>query len=167
MDDDKLFKPAASLITPENFFGANHKDFLNILSNKKNLAPAGRLDIDSSGLLILTQDGRIAKAIIGNKSKVEKEYLVRVEGKLTERSLNLLRYGLSLDGYQLKPAIVNWINNDQLNFTLVEGRNRQIRRMCELVGLKVTGLKRVRIGPVVLADLQEGQWKFLTKSSFF
>jgi 23S rRNA pseudouridine2604 synthase len=107
------------------------------------------------------------ETIIGEKNIVEKEYLVRVEGFLSEENLNLLRYGLSLDGYQLKPAIVNWLNKNQLSFILTEGRNRQIRRMCELVGLKVTGLKRVRIGPIILGDLKEGQWKFLTKPSFF
>ena len=108
----------------------------------EGLAPAGRLDIDSTGLLVLTQDGRIARQLIGDDSEVEKEYLVRVSGTLIEGGLRLLNHGLSLDGRVPRPARVSWQNEDQLCFILKEGRKRQIRRMCELVGLRVTGLKR-------------------------
>jgi len=127
----------------------------------KGLAPAGRLDIDSTGLLVLTQDGRIARQLIGEDSEVEKEYLVRVEGHLDAQGLALLNHGLSLDGVRLRPARVEWQNEDQLRFILKEGRKRQIRRMCELVGLRVTGLKRVRIGRVMLGALPLGQWRHL------
>lgn len=127
----------------------------------KSLAPAGRLDIDSTGLLVLTQDGRIARQLIGEDSDVEKEYLVRVEGRLDDRGLALLNHGLSLDGKRLRPARVSWLNQDQLRFVLKEGRKRQIRRMCELVGLHVIGLKRVRIGRLRLGDLPVGQWRVL------
>jgi 23S rRNA pseudouridine2604 synthase len=131
------------------------------------LAPAGRLDIDSTGLLVLTQDGRIAKQLIGEDSPVEKEYMVRVQGTLVGNGLNLLNHGLSLDGKKLKPAKVSWLNDDQLRFTLNEGKKRQIRRMCELVGLKVTALKRVRIGKVKLGDLPVGQWRYLGEDEKF
>ena len=127
----------------------------------KGLAPAGRLDIDSTGLLVLTQDGRVARQLIGDNSDVEKEYIVRVEGPLDHQGLALLNHGLSLDGRQLRPANVAWLNDDQLRFVLKEGRKRQIRRMCELVGLRVVGLKRVRIGRVRLGDLPVGQWRLL------
>lgn len=133
----------------------------------RGLAPAGRLDIDSTGLLVLTQDGRIARQLIGEDSSVEKEYLVRVEGRLDARDLALLNHGLSLDGKALRPARVSWANDDQLCFILKEGRKRQIRRMCELVGLKVTGLKRVRIGRVRLGDLPLGQWRYLRDGESF
>jgi 23S rRNA pseudouridine2604 synthase len=133
----------------------------------KNLAPAGRLDIDSTGLLVLTQDGRVARQLIGENSAIEKEYLVRVEGKLDEKGLKLLNHGLSLDGKALKPARVSWQNEDQLRFILKEGKKRQIRRMCELVGLRVTGLKRVRIGKVMLGDLPPGQWRYLRRDEKF
>lgn len=136
-------------------------------SHLKNLAPAGRLDIDSTGLLVLTQDGRIARQLIGEDSKVEKEYIVRVEGTLAENGLALLNHGLWLDDRPLRPAEVEWINDDQLRFVLREGRKRQIRRMCELVGLKVVGLKRVRIGHVKLGDLPLGQWRFLREDERF
>lgn len=139
-------------------------------SQLRGLAPAGRLDIDSVGLLILTQDGRIARQLIGEDSDVEKEYLVRVAyGTSRERvqeavppqALARLRHGLSLDGHALKPAQVEWQNPEQLRFVLKEGRKRQIRRMCELVGLQVVGLKRIRIGRVMLGDLPAGQWRYL------
>ncbi|MDP2751636.1 MAG: pseudouridine synthase [Rhodocyclaceae bacterium] len=136
-------------------------------SHLQGLAPAGRLDIDSTGLLVLTQDGRIARQLIGENSTVEKEYLVRVEGNLEERGLILLNHGLSLDGKSLRPAKVEWANPEQLRFILKEGKKRQIRRMCEQVGLHVTGLKRVRIGRVRLGDLPQGQWRYLRTGEDF
>ena len=171
LDDQKEFKPASSLIIPDNYHNLNNQESTskrNPIFNRDGLAPAGRLDIDSSGLLVLTQDGRVAKQIIGEGSAdIEKEYLVRVEGTIVDEDLKLLNYGLMLDEYKLKPAKVNWQNKDQLNFVLIEGRNRQIRKMCELVGLKVNGLKRVRIGNVRLRDLPEGKWRFLSKEELF
>ncbi len=133
----------------------------------RGLAPAGRLDIDSTGLLVLTQDGRIAKQLIGDDSKIEKEYLVRVSGTLIENGLALLNHGLSLDGKPLRPAHVEWLNDDQLRFILCEGKKRQIRRMCEQVGLKVVGLKRVRIGNVRLGSLPIGKWRYLREDEAF
>jgi 23S rRNA pseudouridine2604 synthase len=133
----------------------------------RGLAVAGRLDIDSTGLLVLTQDGRVARTLIGEDSEIEKEYLVRVQGKLRPSGLELLNEGLSLDGKRLKRAQVQWQNDDQLRFILREGKKRQIRRMCELVGLTVLGLKRVRIGRVMLADLPVGQWRYLGQHESF
>lgn len=153
------YQPAVKLITPENQFGDSKQRLRQ--EHFQGLAVAGRLDIDSQGLLLFTQDGRIAKKIIGEESKVEKEYIVRVQGKLPDDKLKLLNHGLSLDGKPLKPAKVEWLNQDQLRFILREGKKRQIRRMCEAVGLKVTGLKRVRIGKLRLGHLPEGQWRFL------
>ena len=136
------------------------------LGDLKGIAVVGRLDIDSQGLLIFSQDGRLAKKIIGEDSDIEKEYIVRVkyqgaEPRLPNHKLKLLNHGLELDGQKLKPATVEWINEDQLRFVLRQGKKRQIRRMCELVDLHVRGLKRVRVGQLVLGDLPEGQWRFL------
>lgn len=133
----------------------------------RGLAPAGRLDIDSTGLLVLTQDGRVAKKLIGDESTVEKEYLVRISGELIPNGLALLNHGLELDDKPLRPARVKQLNEDQLHFILKEGKKRQIRRMCELVGLRVIGLKRVRIGRVRLGDLEQGQWRFLRADEAF
>lgn len=153
------YTPAIKLITAENQFGKSEVRLKP--EHLKGLAVAGRLDIDSQGLLLFTQDGRLAKRIIGQESRVEKEYIVRVEGLLSDDNLRLLRRGLELDGKPLRPARVEWINNDQLRFVLREGRKRQIRRMCDLVGLRVIGLKRVRIGNIRLGNLPEGKWRFL------
>ncbi|MBS0512824.1 MAG: pseudouridine synthase [Proteobacteria bacterium] len=160
------FEPAVSLIGPHNQFDRDTAQRFHP-SQLKNLAPAGRLDIDSTGLLVLTQDGRVARQLIGENSGIDKEYLVRVEGALVRDGLELLNHGLELDGRKLRPAQVEWINDDQLRFVLREGRKRQIRRMCELVGLKVIGLKRVRIGRVRLGDLPLGQWRYLREDEAF
>ncbi|WON72623.1 pseudouridine synthase [Nitrosospira sp. Is2] len=161
------YQPAISLISQGSRFPGDRAPQRFNPMHLRGLAPAGRLDIDSSGLLVFTQDGRIAKQLIGKGSEVEKEYLVRVEGKLAVQGLTLLNHGLSLDGEVLKQARVVWQNKDQLRFILREGKKRQIRRMCELVGLKVTGLKRVRIGNVKLGELPLGKWRFLGRDEAF
>lgn len=162
------YQPAVVLLHPDNQWPEDpliskrfKRGFLT------GLAPAGRLDIDSTGLLVFTQDGRVARQLIGEDSKIEKEYLVRVEGELSEQGLKKLNHGLQLDGVALKPAKVSWQNEDQLRFVLREGRKRQIRRMCELVGLRVVGLKRVRIGSVSLGKLPPGQWRYLRPNEQF
>jgi len=197
-------EPAITLVQPHNRWAEDNARFFFHGSQLKSLVPAGRLDIDSTGLLVLTQDGRVARQLIGEDSVMEKEYLVRVAytggenlaaatsaaathaplrvpSKITQLSriddddpvtsdvasvfpkdqLARLRHGLSLDGQALKPAKVEWQNPEQLRFVLTEGKKRQIRRMCELVGLKVVGLKRVRVGKVMLGNLPVGQWRYL------
>jgi 23S rRNA pseudouridine2604 synthase len=161
------YKPAASLINASSRWKEDRSPRRFNPTQLKGLEPAGRLDIDSNGLLVLTQDGRIARKIIGENSHVDKEYLVRVTGQLSADGLKLLNHGLSLDDKKLKPAQVSWQNEDQLCFILNEGKKRQIRRMCELVGLKVVGLKRVRIGKVVLGNLPPGQWRYLRDDEQF
>ncbi|MDD3355041.1 pseudouridine synthase [Zoogloea sp.] len=155
------YQPASVLITEENRWAEDPSETRYLRTHHRGLAPAGRLDIDSLGLLVFTQDGRIAKSLIGDDSHIEKEYHVRVEGSLSAEGLALLNHGLSLDGEALRPAKVSWLNEDQLRFVLREGKKRQIRRMCELVGLKVVGLKRLRIGRVMLGNLPPGQWRYL------
>jgi 23S rRNA pseudouridine2604 synthase len=163
------YPPAVTLIGPKSQWRDDRSAVTFNRNHLRSLAPAGRLDIDSTGLLVLTQDGRIAKQLIGEVSAVEKEYLVRVEApqRLDARGLALLNQGLELDGKALRPARVEWVNDDQLRFVLNEGRKRQIRRMCEAVGLKVTGLKRVRIGRVMLGALPPGQWRYLRGDEAF
>lgn len=166
------YDPAVVLIRPENRWSDDKAPWQLTRGHLHKLAPAGRLDIDSTGLLVLTQDGRIARQLIGEDAIVEKEYLVRVQSMaqpnaenvsalLPEDQLELLRHGLMLDGKALKHAKVSWQNEQQLRFVLREGKKRQIRRMCEQVGLKVVGLKRVRMGQVVLGKMPLGQWRFL------
>jgi 23S rRNA pseudouridine2604 synthase len=154
--------PAAySLIIPENRFRGDNLPLRFSAVHLRHLAPAGRLDINSQGLLVLTQDGRIARQLIGSIGRIEKEYLVRVAGRVTPETLARLRHGLSLDGKKLLPVQARELDSGYLQFVLKEGRKRQIRRMCEAVGLSVTSLKRVRIGRVVLGSLPVGQWRYL------
>ena len=208
-------QPAITLVQPQNRWAEDNARFFFHGSQLKSLVPAGRLDIDSTGLLVLTQDGRIARQLIGEDGVMEKEYLVRViytgvhnaaaadsaaatyaarplprsaqPGQITQLTriddddpvsldvqsvfpadkLRQLRHGLSLDGQALKPARVEWQNPEQLRFVLTEGKKRQIRRMCELVGLKVVGLKRVRVGNVMLGNLPVGQWRYLAPHERF
>ena len=192
--------PAVSLLNPRTHWRDDPSGLRFSPPHLRGLAPAGRLDIDSVGLLVLTQDGRVARQLIGEDSTLDKEYLVRVvyEGpgqaqahhpderraplqEIDERDpvstnvqavfpregLERLRHGLSLDGQPLKPAKVEWQNPEQLRFVLVEGKKRQIRRMCEQVGLKVVGLKRIRMGRVLLGNLPVGQWRFLAPGEQF
>jgi 23S rRNA pseudouridine2604 synthase len=169
------YEPAFVLVTPQNQWSEDSSATRFSRDHLRSLVPAGRLDIDSVGLLVLTQDGRVAKTLIGENSPVEKEYLVRVQSlsgealpdALSKDQLALLNHGLELDDEALRPAKVEWVNEDQLRFVLVEGKKRQIRRMCEAVGLKVTGLKRVRIGRVMLGDLPVGQWRYLRADEAF
>jgi 23S rRNA pseudouridine2604 synthase len=159
--------PATDLITRETRWRDDKSPRRFHPAQLKGLVPAGRLDIDSTGLLVLTQDGRVARRIIGENSAVDKEYLVRVTGTLEKDGLKLLNHGLSLDDKPLKPARVVWQNEDQLRFVLHEGKKRQIRRMCELVGLKVVGLKRIRIGRIMLGNLPQGEWRYLRDDEQF
>ncbi|MDD2881321.1 MAG: pseudouridine synthase [Rhodoferax sp.] len=213
-------EPAITLVQPQNRWAEDNARFFFHVSQLKSLVPAGRLDIDSTGLLVLTQDGRVARQLIGEDAVMEKEYLVRVvytgvinaaaansaaatyaaapgararsaqatqPGQVTQLSriddddpvsqdvqsvfpaekLALLRHGLSLDGQALQRAKVEWQNPEQLRFVLTEGKKRQIRRMCEQVGLKVVGLKRVRVGNVMLGNLPVGQWRYLQPHEHF
>ena len=167
------YEPARVLVTPENHWEEDDSPKRFSRSQLMHLVPAGRLDIDSVGLLVLTQDGRVAKTIIGENSAIDKEYIVRVammDGSapdLSEEDLALLNHGLSLDGKELLPAKVTWLNEDELRFILQEGKKRQIRRMCEAVGLKVLRLKRVRLGNVRLGKLPLGQWRYLADNEHF
>ena len=169
-------QPAVTLIGARSHWRGDASRARFAPAQLRGLAPAGRLDIDSVGLLVLTQDGRVARQLIGEDSDIDKEYLVRVaygdatvnvQAAFPPAALARLRHGLSLDGQPLKPAQVDWQNPEQLRFVLREGKKRQIRRMCELVGLKVTGLKRIRIGRVTLGPLPVGQWRYLGEGESF
>ena len=160
------YTPAVRLINKANHSATEQSKLTLKSSHFDGLAPAGRLDIDSQGLLILTQDGRVAKQLIGAHAELEKEYLVRVQGAISQAQIDKLCFGLTLDGKPLKRAKVKQLNEQQLQIILTEGKKRQIRRMCEAVGLLVTGLKRVRIGELRLAKLAEGEWRYVQMHEF-
>jgi 23S rRNA pseudouridine2604 synthase len=150
--------PAVRLLKRETLWA--HEAVIPNFSNR--LAPVGRLDMDSRGLLLMSEDGVVAKAVIGPQSELEKEYRVAIMGEITEEKLELMRFGLELDGRELRPAEVELISDQRLRVVLREGRNRQIRRMCELLEWKVVDLFRVRVGPITLGDMPEGTWRPLT-----
>jgi len=156
------YQAATELIQPENHTGGGDPNLSWV-----GFAPAGRLDIDSQGLLVLTQDGRVARKLIGADSTIEKEYLIWVEGDMGEDTLDRLRDGLSLDGKRLKRAGIKKMDEHHLQFILTEGRKRQIRRMCELVDLRVSRLMRVRIGNVRLENLPVRKWRYLRQDETF
>lgn len=153
-EDEQI--PAIRLLTRENMIGKAAP-----VKSRDSLAPVGRLDQDSRGLLILSDDGTVAKGVIGPEADLEKEYIVRIRGKITGSKMKLLRHGLELDGRELKPARVTGVADQTLRIVLREGRNRQIRRMCDLVDLRVIDLVRVRIGALKLGGMKEGTWKEL------
>ena len=167
--------PARTLVVPERRWRGDRTHLAFSPSHRQGLVPAGRLDLDSTGLLVLTQDGRIAKTLIGEDGLVEKEYLVTVMpargaaplSARSERDLAALRHGLLLDGVALRPATVERVGPDRLRFVLQEGRKRQIRRMCEQIGFAVRELVRIRIGSILLGDLPLGTWRYLGAEESF
>lgn len=128
--------------------------------------PVGRLDMDSDGLLLLTSDGTLANRLMHPRHEIPKHYRVTVAGKVSDEALSRLGKPFLLDGYKTLPVEVVKTSEDArstvLSFTLYEGRNRQIRRMCEEVGLRITRLSRVAIGSLTLGTLDEGKWRHLT-----
>lgn len=157
----KLNKPVGYVVSNNKKEG---KPIYKLLDEKlKKLYPVGRLDKDSKGLILFTNDGIFSKKIIGEESECEKEYYVKLEGNISDGALKKLEFGISLDGKKLKPAIVKRVSKNSFNIILKEGRNRQIRRMCEKVGFEVILLKRLRISNIYLNDLQEGKFEYLTK----
>ena len=161
------YQNAVAIVTPENQWRGDRSGIQFNPSHREKLAPAGRLDVDSTGLLVLTQNGTVARHLIDGTGRVDKEYLVRIGGVITPHGLKMLNRGLTLDGRELREAIVTEQSPDTLRFILREGRKRQIRRMCEAVGLRVIALKRTRIGKITLGDLPYGQWRYLREDEGF
>ena len=125
--------------------------------------PVGRLDMDSEGLLLLTDDGELTNLLIHPKHEVEKEYLAWVTGEINNEVLQRLSRPMILDGVKLRPAKVERRGECMLSITIHEGKNRQVRRMCAAVGLNVTRLKRIREGNLKLGDLPLGKWRVLSE----
>lgn len=159
------YEPAITLITKENQVPTSKGKFHP--SHLDKLAVAGRLDINSKGLLVFTQCGAIAKKLIGEGSEIEKEYFVRVDLPLTSAMIKQLEFGLSLDDKPLKRAKVKLYTDTTFHITLREGKKRQIRRMCELVGLSTLEIKRLRIGRIKLGHLPPGMWRYLDEGEVF
>ncbi|MDD2309422.1 MAG: pseudouridine synthase [Desulfuromonadaceae bacterium] len=130
--------------------------------------PVGRLDYNTEGLLLLTNDGEWANRLMHPSNEIEKEYHVRVRGKVLDQQLKRMAEGVELDDGKTAPAVVNLVKsgeqNDWISVAIHEGRNRQVRRMCEAVSLSVVRLKRIRYGSLMLGTLRSGQFRYLTES---
>ena len=131
------------------------------------LYPVGRLDYDSEGLLLLTNDGALTERLLHPSHQVDKTYLARVTGAVTPEEMQALRRGILLDDHKTAPAKARLIRQEtfasQVLVTIHEGRNRQVRRMFEETGHQVLQLRRVRFGPLELGDLRRGEWRELTE----
>ena len=135
---------------------------VELVRTEVRLYPVGRLDADSTGLLLLTNDGELANRLTHPRYEVPKTYRVRLRNPLAKRDLERLRTGVELDDGPTAPAQVRRYGEREIEITLREGRNRQVRRMLEAVGNRVTSLRRVSFGPLSLADLPEGKARRLS-----
>ena len=155
-----LHKPTKVICSAKDNF--SRKTVLDIVQIDVRLFPVGRLDYDTSGLILLTNDGEWANKLMHPSKKVNKTYIAQVKGLVTEDSLKEFREGLLIDGKKTAPSEIEVISEDALKIVLYEGRNRQVRKMCEAIGLEVLCLKRVAIGQLELGGLKPGEWRYLT-----
>ncbi len=164
-----LYKPRGLICSASNSQGQTVCDLLQ-QQIPERLVPVGRLDKESEGLLIMSNDGELTNILTHPRYGHKKTYNVRVNGMLDDSKLSVLQSRMEIDGYFIKPVEVNVLkanprtNTYKLSFTLTEGRNRQIRKMCEQVGLRITTLKRVSIGPLRIGKMKPGDWRELHKN---
>ena len=161
----KLNKPKGYICSNSDEKG--RKTIFSILPSDQRLFSVGRLDYNTEGLIIITNDGNFANALIHPNGEIEKEYIVTIEGKISESELAVLRAGVVEKGVRMPKARVSPIKFDgkltRLSVVIFEGQNRQIRRMFEAIGKTIVLLKRIRIGKIVLGGLVRGKFKPLTK----
>lgn len=161
----KLNKPKGYACTAQDEKG--RKTIYDLIDSEERLFSIGRLDYDTEGLILLTNDGDFANKVAHPKFNIDKEYRVTVEGEIKESEMAVMRKGVVVDGQRMPSAIVNFISyengNTKLSVIIDEGQNRQIRRMFEAIGKTIKLLKRVRIGQVRLGGLRRGDYKDLTE----
>lgn len=154
-----LHKPYGTITTSD---GTRKDNVMSLVPSSPRLFPVGRLDVRSTGLLLLTSDGALAERLTHPKYGHEKEYLVGVEEPISDEDLDRLAEGVELEDGPTRKAEVHRVSPIVFLLTIKEGRNRQVRRMCEAVGHKVKTLKRTRFGPLKLGGLKPGEWRDLT-----
>ena len=160
---DKIYimlnKPKGYVTTSKEQF--NRPSVLDLILLNQRVYPVGRLDMDSEGMLLLTNDGEFTNKIIHPTKHVAKKYEVHLKNDITDEAINSLTEGVDIGGYITRPAMVEKLAQNSILITIYEGKNRQIRRMCEAVGNKVVTLKRVQIGKLKLGYLKVGEYKML------
>ena len=161
-DEEKVYlayhKPVGVICTTDKRAKDN---IVAAVRYSKRIFPIGRLDVSTSGLILLTDDGEIVNSILKGRHAIEKEYIVDVDKSVTADKLTILERGVMLDGHRTLPARARQLGSKKFSFVIVEGKNRQVRRMCERVGWNVVRLKRVRIGKLLLGDLPSGTYREL------
>ena len=163
-----LNKPIGYVTTADDQFG--RETVLDLVKVKERIVPVGRLDMYTSGALILTNDGDFVYKVTHPKHEIEKTYTVTVKGIVQNSEVEQLRKGVKIDDYTTKPAKVKILKTDiekdisRLEITIHEGKNRQVRRMCEAVNRKVLALHRSKIGSIGVKDIELGRWRFLKES---
>lgn len=163
-----LNKPIGYVTTAKDQFDRN--TVLDLIKVKERVVPVGRLDMYTSGALILTNDGDFVYKVTHPKHEITKTYTVTVHGIITNEAVEKLRQGVEIDDYVTRPAKVKILKTDEdknisrLEITIHEGKNRQVRKMCEVVGSKVVALHRSKIGNIGVKDLKLGNWRYLTES---
>jgi len=162
-----LYKPRGYVTTMDDELGRKCvKELVRDVGTR--VYPIGRLDKTSEGLLLFTDDGDIANKLMHPKHRIPKIYQVRVRGEVSEEQLKTLNESMDIDGYMIEPVkteiAVTREESTVLQMTLFEGKNRQIRKMCEKVGLEIVFLKRIAVGEIRLSGLRLGKWTYLTKN---
>ena len=157
-------KPVGVECTQNNNIENNLNQHLNIT---EKYFPLGRLDKESEGLLILTNDGTIYNKVTRYEYSLEKEYIVKVNVKITEEAMQKMRNGINIMGQLTKPATVKFINENTFNIILMQGLNRQIRRMCYKLNLEVVSLQRIRIGGICLGNLKSNEYNYFSVKQLF
>lgn len=159
----KLYKPEGYVTTVKDQFG--RKTVIDLINVKERIYPIGRLDYDTSGLLLLTNDGDLANKLMHPKYHIYKTYTADIEGSITDVEIENLKKGVIIEDYKTAPAKVKLIKNlgrtSKIQISIYEGKNRQVRKMCEAIGHKVLKLKRISFGKINLGDLEVGEWNYL------
>ncbi len=161
-----LNKPIGYVTTAKDQF--NRNSVLDLVKIKERIVPVGRLDMYTSGALILTNDGDFVNKVIHPSKKIDKTYIVTIKGEITKEEINNLEEGVIIDEYKTKPAKVKIIKQDKeknqtrIAITIHEGKNRQIRKMCKSIGKRVLALHRTQIGNINVKDLEIGKWRYLS-----
>ncbi|SFN95049.1 23S rRNA pseudouridine2604 synthase [Formivibrio citricus] len=160
-------RPAWQLVKQETRFSGDRSDIHYLKKHHNGLAPAGWLDVDASGLLVLTQDGRVSRKLISSAGDYEQEFLVDLAAPLPDDALARLNGRPKLDGEVVSSIKVSRQSDFQLRIVVRENRNRLIRQLCDWAGIKVTSVRRIRVGRIALADLPQGQWRYLRADERF